>query len=564
MGTILPTFIIVIGLLSGSLADHTAEGCRIVLSVTTPEAAAAEGTSGTFRISRSCGEVDLSVTLRLSGDATFAADYELQGAADVDVTGATVLIPRDRESVDLTVPILDDVAAEAAESITLSVGAAANCNVAFDAREATLTIPRNDFVVTSTGDDGEGSLRQAILNANALPGSDTITFDTTVGPFETPQTIVLQSPLPELKTRLTIDGAIKGRLWRATGVTVSGNGRAGIFKVTREATVTLSNLTVANGRARRGGGIFNAGRLVVRNVTLMDNRASSSGGGLANRRGTLTVINSTFANNSARRAGGGLVNLDGTTTVTNCTFHGNAARKGSGLFSGDTLLLRNTILADGVGGNDCVVAGLLDPASTNNIIETQAGCGTPISTLNPGLVGPGLYNGPTPTLALKGGSPAINLGDNASAVDENGDPLRWDQRGNGDPRFVAGIVDVGAFEHQALAVLVVDTFEDTELRACTRAGAGDCSLRGAITLVNAAGRPEVIRFDSAVFSGPRTITLTRPLPQITTDTTIDAGGTPGVTVRAHDDSRVFKAAPGVRLELREVVEESATRTPHPG
>ncbi len=49
------------------------------------------------------------------------------------------------------------------------------------------------------------------------------------------------------------------------------------------------------------------------------------------------------------------------------------------------------------------------------------------------------------------------MGDNGAAVDEHGEPLRWDQRGNGDPRFVAGITDVGAFERQAFALLVVDT-----------------------------------------------------------------------------------------------------------
>jgi hypothetical protein len=32
------------------------------------------------------------------------------------------------------------------------------------------------FVVTTVGDSGAGSLRQAILNANAIPGDDTILF----------------------------------------------------------------------------------------------------------------------------------------------------------------------------------------------------------------------------------------------------------------------------------------------------------------------------------------------------------------------------------------------------
>jgi hypothetical protein len=177
-----------------------------------------------------------------------------------------------------------------------------------------------------------------------------------------------------------------------------------------------------------------------------------------------------------------------------------------------------------------VATGVLDPASTHNLIETNEGCGQPISTADPRLGKLGYYNGSTRTLPLGGGSPAINLGDNASAVDEHGEPLRWDQRGNGDPRFIAGITDVGAFERQALPVLMVDTVEDAERRACTRSPA-DCSLRGAITLANAIGKAQVIRFDPKLFSVSRIISLTRPLPDVAIDLTIDASGTAGVTVR---------------------------------
>jgi len=47
------------------------------------------------------------------------------------------------------------------------------------------------FTVTNILDTGAGSLRQAIVDANANPGSDTITFDPVV--FATPQTITLTS-----------------------------------------------------------------------------------------------------------------------------------------------------------------------------------------------------------------------------------------------------------------------------------------------------------------------------------------------------------------------------------
>jgi hypothetical protein len=60
------------------------------------------------------------------------------------------------------------------------------------------------FVVTNTSDSGAGSLRQAILNANASPGTDLITFAI---PGTGVRTITpLESPLPPITDTVTIDG----------------------------------------------------------------------------------------------------------------------------------------------------------------------------------------------------------------------------------------------------------------------------------------------------------------------------------------------------------------------
>ena len=42
---------------------------------------------------------------------------------------------------------------------------------------ASAALVRDTFTVTSTADSGAGSLRQAILDANATPGADTIAFN---------------------------------------------------------------------------------------------------------------------------------------------------------------------------------------------------------------------------------------------------------------------------------------------------------------------------------------------------------------------------------------------------
>jgi CSLREA domain-containing protein len=60
-----------------------------------------------------------------------------------------------------------------------------------------------DFAVTNTADSGAGSLRQAILDANANPGGDTISFNI---PGAGVHTITPTTPLPPVTGTVVIDG----------------------------------------------------------------------------------------------------------------------------------------------------------------------------------------------------------------------------------------------------------------------------------------------------------------------------------------------------------------------
>src|SRR5262245_36221965 len=60
------------------------------------------------------------------------------------------------------------------------------------------------FLVNTTADSGAGSLRQAILDSNATPGSNTIEFNI---PGSGVQTISLLSPLSNVTVPVAIDGA---------------------------------------------------------------------------------------------------------------------------------------------------------------------------------------------------------------------------------------------------------------------------------------------------------------------------------------------------------------------
>ena len=64
-------------------------------------------------------------------------------------------------------------------------------------------LPSMTFTVTSTGDVGPNTLRQAILNANANPGADLINFN-----ISGPGGHVIQpaTPLPQITDAVTIDG----------------------------------------------------------------------------------------------------------------------------------------------------------------------------------------------------------------------------------------------------------------------------------------------------------------------------------------------------------------------
>lgn len=64
------------------------------------------------------------------------------------------------------------------------------------------------FTVTTTVDSGPGSLRQAIFDANANPGADTITF--AIGATGSQQTIQPTSAPPTITDPVTIDGWSQG------------------------------------------------------------------------------------------------------------------------------------------------------------------------------------------------------------------------------------------------------------------------------------------------------------------------------------------------------------------
>ena len=249
-----------------------------------------------------------------------------------------------------------------------------------------------------------------------------------------------------------------------------------------QATLTICSVS-NNSATIYGGGILNERDLTLLGCTVAGNTAGEDGGGVANINTSFlsdsassadaSVTNSTLYGNTSK-VGGGIDNEDADLTLTNATVTGNrttnsSSTKAAGCESlskyGD-ILLDNTLIAGNFGGTTPsttpgdVSAGI-DTKSADNLIGdgdnltgiTNDAQGNQIGSARAGTVidadvGPLADNGGlTETVALLAGSPAIDAGNTALAVDRSTQqPLTTDQRGAGFPRVLGPAVDIGAFE----------------------------------------------------------------------------------------------------------------------
>jgi hypothetical protein len=320
---------------------------------------------------------------------------------------------------------------------------------------------------------GQFSLRQAVNLANIQPDITTISFDPSVF-GATPRTIKLTGELDLMHpgtttitgpgaTLLTIRGNQRSRVFdiergsvALSGLTISGgNGDFG-GGLKNEGTLTLTNCTISGNVADGGGGLGNSyGTLTLINCTVTNNSTNFSGGGLDNAGGTLTLINCTVSGNAAGNSGGGLDNFNGTATLTNCTVSGNSAGYGGGLYNADTLTLTNCTVtgnsAKFLGGGLDNNAGALTAINTivsenrnGDIAGNYSGSNNLIGG-SPMLAPLGPYGGPTLTMPLLPGSPAIGGGTTGAGIPTT------DQRGQ--PR--SSHVDIGAFQSQGFILTPV-------------------------------------------------------------------------------------------------------------
>ena len=208
-----------------------------------------------------------------------------------------------------------------------------------------------------------------------------------------------------------------------------------------------------------GGAIYNAGTTTVRNSTFSGNTASVGGAIYSFPPfvfpSMLTLVNCTVSGNSSTGSGGGIASYSSTVQVLNTIVAGNtAAGQGPDVFSESGGFHPITSL-----GHNLI--GVVDGGSSGWVASDLTG--TVAAPLDPRL-GPLADNGgPTQTMALLPGSPAI------AAADPVGEPPT-DQRGvpRGSPP------SIGAYEY--VAQLAADHFQITVPAGATAGTAFDVTV----------------------------------------------------------------------------------------
>lgn len=322
------------------------------------------------------------------------------------------------------------------------------------------------------------TLRGALNDANATPGPNTIRLPA--------RRITVKSPLPRIATRLAVKG-VSARSSIIDAANAVGTVLASDFgsdTSLQDLQVTGAQRTAHNadfavsvtGLLQRVAVIDNqSSGVFANNTTIVDSliaRNTGEGVGGVESMGGGSISNSTIADNTAVLSGipplsgplvwtGGVIDA-GLLEIDHSTIAGNDVVAGAALFTGTNLgavgltnpalVVRSSV----IGGSPPPNCGGAISSNGHNV-DSGASChflgGGDRSRVDPLLAPLANNGGPTDTMALLPGSPAIDAGDSCPPADQRGQT-----------RSQGRTCDSGAFESSFSAAMPADTPSPTTAR----------------------------------------------------------------------------------------------------
>jgi titin len=220
------------------------------------------------------------------------------------------------------------------------------------------------FTVLNTNNDGTGSLRQAINDANGGAGN-TVAFAIGSGA----QTITLGSPLPSITHAMTIDGTTQPGYAGTPLIDVDGNGNSGAGLVLTAGSTTVKALVLRNFHGI-GIRLQTNGSNVIQGCWIGTDGTSAS----SNTNGGITLESGSSANQIGGVSNGNVISGNGTFGISVCaTCSGNMIQGNRiGTNAAGTAAIANPVGVK-VSGTTTTVGGTA--AGAGNVISGNSGAG---------------------------------------------------------------------------------------------------------------------------------------------------------------------------------------------
>ena len=370
------------------------------------------------------------------------------------------------------------------------ITAAAGDTIVFGSVTGTITLTTGEIVLNkdlTISGPGAGTLALSGNNASRI-----FNVDGTTAPAITISGLTLRNGnTPGVGGAITYDTGdgtldLLNMAFTQNAATASGGA---IWMECNACSISISDSTfTSNSTAGSyyGGGAISAENGAVLTITrssFTGNTSATDGGAMHIDDVVLLIDSSTISGNTAVSGGGIYLYFDTPSTILNSTISGNTATSGNGggIYSyntgGSALAIQNSTIAGNTGSgvflktnalNDVVLQstivannslpdvdgnGFAPRISADHSLIRAPAAGTAITGAanilgqDPLLGALANNGGPTQTMLLQAGSPAIDTGSNPAA-------LTFDQRGAGFPRTTGAATDMGAVEGAGAAPVV--------------------------------------------------------------------------------------------------------------